>query len=40
MVKEYGNLSTSDVLIRFNACRLLMALTGLTILLVVEWVFH
>ena len=37
MVKEYGNLSTSDVLVRFNGCRLLMALTGLTILLIVEW---
>ncbi|MSQ97376.1 MAG: hypothetical protein EXR98_22875 [Gemmataceae bacterium] len=39
MVKEYGNLSTSDVLIRFNGCRLPMALTGLAILLVVEWWF-
>jgi gluconate transporter len=39
MVKEYGNLSTSDVLVRFNGCRLLMALTGLAILLVVEWWF-
>lgn len=37
MVKEYGNLSTSDVLVRFNGCRLLMALTGLAILLGVEW---
>jgi gluconate transporter len=39
MVKEYGNLSTSDVLLRFNGCRLLMALSGLGILLVVEWWF-
>ncbi|MBI2806195.1 MAG: hypothetical protein HYX68_14535 [Planctomycetes bacterium] len=37
MVKEYGNLSTSDVLLRFNGCRLPMALTGAGILLVVEW---
>jgi gluconate transporter len=36
MVKEYGNLSTSDVMVRFNACRLTMALSGLGILLVAE----
>ena len=39
MVKEYGNLSTSDVLLRFNACRLIMALMGAAILLIVEWCF-
>ncbi len=37
MIKEYGNLSTSDVLLRVNGCRLLMALTGLAILLTAEW---
>src|SRR5207249_4177311 len=36
MVKEYGNLSASDVMLRFNACRLLMALAGLGVLLAVE----
>ena len=36
MVKEYGNLSTGDVMVRFNGCRLIMALSGLGILLVWE----
>ena len=37
MLKEYGNLSTADVMLRVNGCRLTMALTGLAILLMVEW---
>ncbi|HZZ77021.1 MAG TPA: SLC13 family permease [Gemmataceae bacterium] len=36
MIKEYGNVSTSDVILRFNGCRLVMALTGVAILLIVE----
>ena len=36
MIKEYGNLSTSDVMLRFNGCRLLMALCGLMLLLLAE----
>jgi len=36
MVKEYGNLSETDVMLKFNVCRFLMALTGLAILLVAE----
>lgn len=36
MVKEYGNLSTSDVMVRFNGCRFIMALGGVAILLIVE----
>jgi gluconate transporter len=36
MVKEYGNLSVRDVMIRVNACKILMSLTGLAMLLVVE----
>lgn len=36
MLKEYGDLSTSDVLLRVNGCRLTMALAGLVILLIVE----
>ncbi len=36
MLKEYGNLSTSDVMLRINGCRLTMALSGLGILLIVE----
>lgn len=39
MVKEFGNLSVRDVMLRFNACRILMALTGLAILLAYEWLF-
>ena len=38
MVKEYGNLTTSDVMLRINACRFLMALCGLGILLVAEMI--
>ena len=37
MIKEYGNLSTSDVMLRVNACRLTMALCGLGFLLLAEW---
>jgi Gnt-I system high-affinity gluconate transporter len=37
MLKEYGNLTTADVMIRVNACRFIMALSGLTILLIAEW---
>ena len=36
MVKEYGNLSPRDVMVRFNLCRLIMALAGLGILLAAE----
>ncbi len=36
MLKEYGNLSTSDVMLRVNGCRLTMALSGLAILLAAE----
>jgi gluconate transporter len=36
MIKEYCNLSVRDVLIRFNACRMVMSLTGLAILLAYE----
>jgi gluconate transporter len=36
MVKEYGNLSTRDVMIRFNLCRITMAVAGVCILLVFE----
>jgi Gnt-I system low-affinity gluconate transporter len=36
MVKEYGNLSPRDVMVRFNLCRFLMALAGLGVLLAVE----
>jgi gluconate transporter len=37
MLKEYGNLSESDVILKVNAVRTSMALSGLAILLVVEW---
>jgi gluconate transporter len=37
MVKEYGNLSTGDVLVKFNGCRVVMSLSGLAILLLAEW---
>lgn len=40
MVKEYGNLSVSDVMVRFNACRVVMAVTGLAILMLVEWLLN
>ncbi len=33
MIKEYGNLSVRDVMLRFNGCRILMALAGAGILL-------
>src|SRR5207244_1820768 len=36
MIKEFGNLSTSDVMLRFNGCRLLMAFCGLILLLIAE----
>lgn len=36
MIKEYGNLSVRDVMTRFNLCRVIMALSGLGILLLVE----
>ena len=36
LLKEYGNLSVRDVLVRYNACRALMALVGLVILLACE----
>ncbi len=36
MVKEYCNLSVRDVLVRFNACRIIMSLTGLGMLLAYE----
>jgi H+/gluconate symporter-like permease len=39
-VKEYCNLSVRDVLLRYNACKFSMALTGLAILLLVEWAWH
>jgi gluconate transporter len=33
LVKEYGNLSVRDVLVRYNVCRAIMALVGLAVLL-------
>lgn len=36
MLKEYGNLTPREVMLRVNGCRFLMALVGLAILLVVE----
>jgi gluconate transporter len=36
MVKEFGNLSVRDVMLRFNGCKILMSLAGLAILLAVE----
>ena len=36
MLKEYGNLTPGDVMVRVNLCRFTMALSGLAILLVVE----
>ena len=36
MIKEYGNLSVRDVMVRVNVCKILMALAGVAILLVVE----
>lgn len=40
MVKEYGNLSVRDVMLRFNGCRVVMSLTGLGILLAYEAFLH
>ena len=39
MIKEYGNLSVRDVMLRLNACRIFMSLCGVTILIVCEAVF-
>lgn len=39
MIKEYGNLSVRDVMLRLNACRIIMSLTGLAILLAYEALF-
>jgi H+/gluconate symporter-like permease len=36
MIKEYGNVSVRDVMIKFNACRISMSVGGLIILLVYE----
>jgi gluconate transporter len=36
MVKEYCNLSVRDIMVRFNACRITMSLTGLGLLLLFE----
>ncbi len=36
MIKEYGNLSVRDVMLKFNACRIAMSLLGLAILLIYE----
>lgn len=36
LIKEYGNLSVRDVLVRYNFCRGVMALVGLGILLICE----
>jgi len=37
MIKEYGNVSVRDVMMKFNACRISMSVGGLVILLVYEW---
>jgi H+/gluconate symporter-like permease len=36
MIKEYGNLSVRDVMLRLNGCRIVMSLTALAILLAYE----
>jgi gluconate transporter len=36
LLKEYGNLSVRDILVRYNYCRGVMALVGLGILLICE----
>jgi H+/gluconate symporter-like permease len=36
MIKEYGNLSIRDVMLKFNACRIAMSLFGLALLLLYE----
>jgi gluconate:H+ symporter, GntP family len=38
LVKEYGNLSVRDTMVRYNLCRALMALVGLAILWGCEFV--
>jgi Gnt-I system low-affinity gluconate transporter len=39
MIKEYGNLSVRDVMLRFNACRIIMAFSGAGMLLLYEALF-
>jgi gluconate transporter len=39
LIKEYCNLSERDVMIRYNACRITMSLTGLGLLLAYEAFF-
>jgi Gnt-I system low-affinity gluconate transporter len=36
MIKEYGNLSVRDVMVKFNICRISMSLLGLALLLLYE----
>ncbi len=36
LVKEYGNLSVRDVLVRYNVCRAIMAVVGLAVLMCCE----
>lgn len=36
MIKEYGNISVRDVMLKFNLCRIAMSLLGLGVLLVWE----
>jgi gluconate transporter len=40
LIKEYCNLSVRDVLLRYNACRITMSLTGLGLLLACEAWFY
>lgn len=37
MIKEYGNMSVRDVMVKFNKCRIIMSVSGLGILLGVWW---
>lgn len=39
MIKEYGNVSVRDVMLKFNACRISMSLAGLAMLLAYEMLF-
>ncbi len=39
LIKEYANLNVRDVMFKFNACRITMALTGLGLLLAYEALF-
>ncbi len=39
MIKEYGNVSVRDVMLKFNACRISMSLAGLALLLAYEYLF-